>query len=141
MGRLLSVVRSLPPRCQRRVTHWACEGDEDNQRHHGVAKLTSDLVVPQVPPILLPVQLTLVPEKVLTFNDVTNALRHCVQVDVSGDSRRLRKKSHVRPVTLAALHDNGKPDAPDEEHVLSPDITYPTLGDSCDPDPAASEPS
>lgn len=34
----------------------------------------------QVPPILLPVQLTLVPEKVATFNDVTNALRHCVQV-------------------------------------------------------------
>lgn len=34
----------------------------------------------QVPPILLPVQLTLVPEKVSTFNDVTNALRHCVQV-------------------------------------------------------------
>lgn len=55
----------------------------------------------QVPPILLPVQLTLVPERVATFNDVTNALRHCVQLcTIMENQMYLMKNTYCHRISL-----------------------------------------
>ena len=56
--------------------------------------LSRVVVRPQIPPILLPVQLTLVPEKVATFNDVTVVLRHTVQVGGCGRRTYLQLLLH-----------------------------------------------
>ena len=54
-----------------------------------------------MPPILLPVELTLVPEKVSTFNDVTNALRHCVQLcTVMENQMYLMKNTYCHRTSL-----------------------------------------
>ena len=71
-----------------------------------------------MPPILRPVQLTLVPDHVDSYNDVANALRHCVQVCTLLDNQKDLIKNtyclrvalvqhlftHVLPLPLPHLH-------------------------------------
>jgi hypothetical protein len=53
------------------------------------------------PRILLPVELTLVPDAVSSFNDVTNAMRHCVHVcTLLGNQSTLIKNTHCLRVSL-----------------------------------------
>ena len=55
----------------------------------------------KVPPIMLPVQLTLVQEQVRTFNDVCNALRHCIQLcTIMENQMSLMKNTYCHRVSL-----------------------------------------
>lgn len=68
------------------------------RRDVGVENLTGPA---RVPPILLPVQLTLVPETVKTFNDVTTALRYCIHLcTVMENQMHLIKNTYCHRISL-----------------------------------------
>lgn len=91
---LLELHATLPPACD--ASQWPFFGRL--RRDVDVESLAGES---SVPPVLLPVQLTLVPDAVASVEEAAAALRHCVQLcTLLGHQRRLLKNTYCLRVAL-----------------------------------------